>query len=755
MDGIAVHDTEGRRRFSRPRISLHGLCHTRRAGVLGRHLAPSRPMADRPEITVADLEQRLQGRYGADERLAIARALEETRALHSTAALPRALDVTTLLLDLRLDAATITAGILQAGVAATRDPDALAQAYGPEVRGLLDGVGRLEQIQWDHLEREATENLRKMFLAMASDVRVVLIALARRVHDLRCLDERGQAERARLARETLDVFAPLANRLGIWQLKWELEDLAFREQEPETYRELGKLLAEKRAARRASIDEVMRVLEQTLAEAEIPAEIMGRPKHIYSIYKKMRRKGIGFDEIYDVSAVRVLVEELGQCYAVLGLVHGLWSPIPGEFDDYVAKPKPNFYRSLHTAVVGPGGRNLEVQIRTREMHEQSEYGIAAHWRYKEGAKSAARRFDEKINWLRQLMEWQKEVTDPADLAESLKTDVFSEQIFVFTPTDEVIDLPQGATPLDFAYRIHTAVGHRCRGAKVAGQIVPLDHELQTGDRVEIITAKHGKPSRDWLNPHLGYVKTASARAKIRQWFRQQERDTSIAQGRELVDRELRRLGVEIAIDQVAQLCGFDDTAEFLARLGFGDLSAQSVAGRLLEAERERKHAQKPPVPSQKPSKATKPPTTGVSVGDVDDVMSSPAKCCHPVPGDAVIGYITRGRGVVIHRRDCPNVQNHPEPERLMELSWGKKLGEVYPVEIQLVAQDRAGLLRDIADVVSREGVNMRSASADGPGKDGFAVLWATLEIRGSEQLLRVLHRLEKLPYVQAVRRVAK
>ncbi len=715
------------------------------------HASPR--MADRTEITVAELEQRLQGCYADEEQQAIARAVAETEALDSAPALAQALDVATMLLDLRLPAATITAGILQAGVASRSAPEQLEERYDAEVRGLVEGVDRLAQIQWDHLEREASENLRKMFLAMASDIRVVLIALAARVHALRCLDECEPDERLRLARETVDVFAPLANRLGIWQLKWELEDLAFRELHPQTYREIGKLLAEKRAARRASIDEVMRVLAQKLAEAGIPAEIMGRPKHIYSIFKKMQRKGLGFDEIYDVSAVRVLVEELGQCYAVLGLVHGQWSPIQGEFDDYIAKPKSNFYRSLHTAVVGPGGRNLEVQIRTREMHEQSEYGIAAHWRYKEGAKSAARRFDEKINWLRQLMEWQKEVTDPADLAESLKTDVFSEQIFVFTPTDEVIDLPQGATPLDFAYRIHTQVGHRCRGAKVAGQIVPLDHELQTGDRVEIITAKNGKPSRDWLNPHLGYVKSASARAKIRGYFRHQARDTSIAQGRELVDRELKRLGLEMNHDGVAQLCGHDDTSEFLARLGFGDMSIQGVAGRLLEAERERKQAQAP-LPPQKPPKPARADTRGVSVGDVDDVMSSPANCCHPVPGDIVIGYITRGRGVVIHRRDCPNIRNHPEPERLMELSWGSKVGDVYPVQIVLVAQDRAGLLRDVADVVTREGVNMRSAAADGSDKGGNAILRATLEIRGSEQLLRVLSRLERLPYVQSVRRVA-
>ncbi|MCX4241329.1 RelA/SpoT family protein [Paraliomyxa miuraensis] len=718
-------------------------------------------MADRQQLTVSDLHARLRER-GDEERAAIEQALEDTEALHSPAALERALDVAMLLLDLRLDAATVVAGMLHGGVAATAEPGPLEERHGSEVRGLLEGVGRLDTIEWDHLEREASENLRKMFLAMASDVRVVLIALAGRVHDMRWLDDRTPKERHTLARETMDVFAPLANRLGIWQVKWELEDLAFRELEPQTYREVGKLLAEKRAARRAMIDEVMRVLEDELAKADIPADIMGRPKHIYSIYKKMRRKGLTIDEIYDVSAVRVLVEELGQCYAVLGLVHGLWSPIPGEFDDYIAKPKSNFYRSLHTAVVGPGGRNLEVQIRTREMHEQSEYGIAAHWRYKEGGKSASRRFDEKINWLRQLMEWQKEVTDPADLAESLKTDVFSEQVYVFTPTGEVLDLPQGATPIDFAYRIHTQVGHRCRGAKVDGQIVPLDHELHTGERVEIITAKNGKPSRDWLNPHLRYVKSTSARAKIRSYFREQARDTSIAQGREMVEREVKRLGMDATLDSVALLCGHEDTTDFLAKLGFGDLSIQGVAGKLLEAERERKKAESPPVPP----KPARPPRDrvrgGVSVGGVDDVMSSPANCCHPVPGDDVLGYITRGRGVVIHRRDCPNVRNHPEPERLIELDWGHKLGDVYPVELQVVAQDRAGLLRDIADVVSREGVNMRSATTGGSGgrssggssSDGAAVLHTTLDIRSTEQLLRVMSRLEQLPYVRSVRRLA-
>ena len=709
-------------------------------------------MADLREVTAAELKQRLLEVFGDADAKAPCLALEQTAATGDEQSVERALEVATLLLDLRLDAATTTAGILLAGLVHSTEPGPLEEEYGSEVRGLIEGVHRLEEIQWDHLEKEATENLRKMFLAMASDIRVVLIALADRAFLMRRVDEHPTPVRLRRARETMDVFAPLANRLGIWQLKWELEDLAFRQLEPETYRRVGKLLAEKRAARRAAIEEVIGILRSKLAAADIPAELMGRPKHIYSIYKKMQRKGLGFEEIYDVSAVRVLVEELGQCYAVLGLVHGSWEPIAGEFDDYIAKPKSNFYRSLHTAVVGPGGRNLEVQIRTREMHEESEYGIAAHWRYKEGNK-ANRRFDEKINWLRQLMEWQKEVTDPADFAESLKADVFSEQVYVFTPTGEVIDLPTGATPIDFAYRIHTMVGHRCRGAKVGGHIVPLDHQLQTGDRVEIITAKNGRPSRDWINPHLGYTQTA--RTKIRHYFRQQARDTSIAQGRELVDREIKRLGVDgISHDEVAALCGADDTTEFLARLGFGDISTQHVGNRLLESERDRKKSEAPPPPTKAPRSGRK-STTGVSIAGVDDVMSSPAKCCHPVPGDAVIGYVTRGRGLIIHRRDCPNVVNHPEPERLMDLDWGAKVGEAYPVDIRVVAGDRAGLLRDIADVVTREGVNMRSAAAEGQDRDGTVVLIATLDIRESEQLLRVLSRLERLPYVQHVRRVAR
>ncbi|MBC8068461.1 MAG: bifunctional (p)ppGpp synthetase/guanosine-3',5'-bis(diphosphate) 3'-pyrophosphohydrolase, partial [Deltaproteobacteria bacterium] len=529
---------------------------------------------------------------------AIERAVAVVREHSTDEALTRGIAIATILVELRLDDVALQAAVVrpacEAGLASVK----IAEALGPEVAKLVDGVARLEHVRWDHLEQEATENLRKMFLAIASDLRVVMIALAERVHVMRGLDVLPELERRRLARETAEVYAPLANRLGIWQMKWELEDLAFRESQPEVYREIKGLLAGKRTARTSAIDEVIAMLREKLAEAGIVGRVSGRPKHIYSIYKKMQRKQLGYEQIYDVSAVRVIVDRLEDCYAVLGMVHGQWTPIAGEFDDYIARPKGNDYRSLHTAVVGPDGKPLEVQIRTVEMHELSEFGVAAHWRYKEGgAKKGDRRFDAKINWLRQLAMWQREVTDAEgkaeepgeaqELAQAMRNELFSDQVYVFTPNGDVIDLPLGATPIDFAFRIHSEVGHRCRGAKVNGQIVTLDHQLATGDRVEIITAKGGKPSRDWLNPHLRYVRTASARQKIKQFFRQTEREPAIAAGRESVERELKRLGVEgRGVDSVAAMYPkYPTVDDFLAAVGFGDVVGASIVARVLELER--------------------------------------------------------------------------------------------------------------------------------------------------------------------------
>ncbi|HWB80911.1 MAG TPA: bifunctional (p)ppGpp synthetase/guanosine-3',5'-bis(diphosphate) 3'-pyrophosphohydrolase [Nannocystaceae bacterium] len=670
--------------------------------------------------------------------------------------------VARVLVDLRLDDVALQAAIVcEAGVAS----DVIGDRLGKEVAKLVDGVARLEHVRWDHLEQEATENLRKMFLALASDMRVVLIALAERVHVMRGLDERAEPERRKLAHETMEVYAPLANRLGIWQMKWELEDLAFRALSPEVYREIKGLLAGKRTARTAAIDEVTAMLEVKLAESSIAGKVSGRPKHIYSIYKKMQRKKLDYEQIYDVSAVRVIVERLEDCYAVLGMVHGQWTPIAGEFDDYIARPKGNDYRSLHTAVVGPDGKPLEVQIRTVEMHELSEYGVAAHWRYKEGGKKGDRRFDAKINWLRQLAAWQREVTDVEDaghdageLAQALRTELFSDQVYVFTPTGDVIDLPLGATPLDFAYRIHTEVGHRCRGAKVNGQIVTLDHQLATGDRVEIITQKNGKPSRDWINPHLGYVRTASARQKIKQFFRLQEREAAILAGREAVERELDRLGMSSkGVEAVAATYPrYPTLDDFLAAVGFGDVVAASIVARLLEMDRASAPAE--PIATSSPTTSTeslgKPTASRVSIGGVDDVMSHPARCCNPVPGDHVVGYITRGRGLAIHRVDCPNARTDLEPERWMPLEWGAKYGETYPVALQIVADDRAGLLRDIADVVATEGVNMSNTNAVKNARDQSSIITVTLEIRASPQIVRIINKVERMPGTRTVRRVS-
>lgn len=651
----------------------------------------------------------------------------------------RVADTLEVLLGLRLDASALAAAML-CGASHASFPDDVP----PEILGLVEGVQRLRKIQWANLEREASESLRKMFLSMASDLRVVLLALASRVHELRRLKDQSSEHQRALASETMEVYAPLANRLGIWQLKWELEDLAFKWLEPDTFGEIKTLLASKRKQRTESITAVIDLLEHKLADAGIDAKVSGRPKHIYSIFKKMRRKKVGFEEIYDVSAVRVIVSEVAECYAVLGLVHAEWVPIDGEFDDYIAKPKENFYRSLHTAVFGPDQRPLEVQIRTQEMHEYNEFGVAAHWRYKE-AKKADRRFDDKINWVRQLMQWQKGVTDPHDVAHSLKTDIFADQIYVFTPAGEVIDLPIGATPIDFAYRVHTQVGHRCRGAKVGGQIVPLEYNLKTGDQVEIITAKNGGPSRDWLNASEGLVHTAGARQKIRQYFRAQQRDESIASGREIVERELKRLGVDRKVADVADLYDLQ-LDDFLANVGFGDINARSVGQRMLELEPKPEEVK---LPSS--SRAPESVSTSVNVAGVDDVLSRPANCCKPVPGDAVIGYISRGRGIVIHRSDCPNVRGSGEPDRWMELTWGSGQGSRFPVRVELVALDRKGLLRDVAEGVASEGVNLTDTSvrSDDMGAARFDL---TLQVKNNTQLLRVLGKLERLRGVRWVRR---
>ncbi|NLO80741.1 MAG: GTP diphosphokinase [Xanthomonadaceae bacterium] len=624
-----------------------------------------------------------------------------------------ALSVASILADLKLDANTIAAALqhdlLRLGL---YDAETCRQTFGNNVADLLEGLARMEVIRDLH-ERPGTaeqqaEALRKMILAMARDIRVVFITLAERLDDMRQLRNLPPEEQRRIARETQDLYAPLANRLGIWQLKWELEDLSFRYLQPETYKQIARLLAERRVDRENYIAKVKRQLSEALEKAGIRAEIDGRPKHLYSIWKKMQRKGLRFHELFDIRAVRVLVDDVASCYAALGVVHSLWRHIPKEFDDYIATPKKNNYRSLHTAVIGPEGRTLEVQIRTHEMHQQAELGVAAHWRYKEGGVHE-QSFEQKIAWLRQVLEWGQEEAAAEDFVERFKAEIFEDRVYVISPKGDIIDLPKGATPLDFAYYIHSDIGHRCRGAKVNGRIVPLTYELQNGEQVEILTSKEGGPSRDWLNPSLGYLRTSRARAKARSWFRQQDLEKNIAAGRTILERQLHRLGVTDAnLERLAQKSRYGKLDDFLAAIGRNDITgaqiATLVADQLLPAKEESAeeilHAT--PVPARSEGKGD------VSIYGVGDLLTRLAQCCKPAPGDQIVGYITRGQGVSIHRSDCPNLHRlaEEEGERIIEVSWNLGGDKRYPVDIQIEALDRQGLLRDISAVLSNEKINV-------------------------------------------------
>lgn len=692
----------------------------------------------------------------------LTRAYELARAAHdgqtrSTGEpyITHSLSTASILAELYLDEDTIIAGLLHdvpedTGVSL----ETIQKEFGDEVAKRVDGVTKLSQLRLG-MEQTEAESLRKMFIAMAEEIRVVLIKLADRLHNMRTLYALPPDRQKKIARETMEIFAPLANRLGIYNLRRELEDLALKYLEPEKYAEIETLLAEDRDDSQAYIMQAITILRERLAQENItPVEISGRPKHIYSIYKKMQRKQRDFSQIHDIRAVRVIVDSVRDCYVVLGIVHSLWMPLPNEFDDFIAKPKENLYQSLHTAVIGPAGKPLEVQIRTAEMHQIAEYGIAAHWRYKEPGTRRDAVFESKINWLRQLLDWRKEIADATVFVDSVKTDVFQDQVYVFTPKGDIIEMATGATPIDFAYHIHTEIGHRCRGAKVNGRIVPLDYHLRTGDRVEILTAKKGAPSRDWLNPSLGLVHTARAREKIRQWFRHQARTEAIAEGRVILEKELRRLGLlePRNLDDLAKFFNYKNADDFLEALGHEDLSIATVSVKLLEAERAKSEpAAEAPPPAPVLPKA---PETSVTVGGMGNLLQRLARCCNPLPGDDVIGFITRGRGITIHRRDCRNVLNMDTgQERLIAIQWQQTKQAVYPVLVQIKAFDRAGLVHDISGVVVAEGVNMSSANVVTGHQDHLAIITATLEIASADQLTRILNKIDRLPNVIEARRV--
>jgi GTP diphosphokinase / guanosine-3',5'-bis(diphosphate) 3'-diphosphatase len=685
------------------------------------------------------------------------RASGEPYVLHCLA-------VSEILTELKVPPVMIVAGLLHDTVEDTNVTlDAIRSKFGKEVADLVDGVTKLTHLPQvtrpdypegskenkdslpiiDAKSRKrdlTTETLRKTLMAMGDDVRVILIKLADRLHNMRTLNHMPEEKRVRIARETMDIFAPLANRLGIWEIKWELEDLSFRYLDPEGYKEIAEKLADKRINREQEIQSIIEELKKILHEGGIKAEITGRPKHIYSIFQKMKKKNEIFEMVRDLRAIRLIVTDIPSCYSALGIIHTHWRPIPNEFDDYIASPKDNFYQSLHTSVIYSDHKPLEVQIRTPEMHENAEYGIAAHWRYKEKGPQNSQ-YESRINWLRKIMEWRQDVDDAQDFVDGMKSDVFEDRVFIFTPRGDIIDMPAGSTPIDFAYNVHTEVGNRCRGAKVNGKLVSLDYQLKTGDQVEILAAKHGGPSRDWLNPHLNLVKTQRARSKIRQWFKIQDRDLNISQGKTLLEKEFHRLGLSnIKFEDLKKSFEFKELDDFFESIGNGDLSLRRIINKLKEAQETNTdplleiHA---PIPEKKDNNAIK-------VLGLKGILSTYAKCCNPVPGDEIVGYITRGRGVTIHRKDCPNILRATDHERIIRVSWGEPQ-QTFPVTIQVRAYDRHGLMGDISSILANENINIRDLHVE--VTESLANITIILDISDISQLSRVLTLIETLPNV--------
>ena len=663
------------------------------------------------------------------------------------------LEIALFLCDLRLDEQTIAASLLHDVVEDCEvSLEDLDSHFGPEIAKLVDGVTKLTQLDSrihdpltaatgsaDDPDSLYAESLRKMLVSMAEDIRVVLIKLADRLHNMRTLGALPPDKQRRIAQETLDIYAPLAHRLGIWEIKWQLEDLAFRYLNEEKYREISRMLAARRAVREAYVAQVSELLRGSLETEGIRADVSGRPKNIYSTYRKIQKyeaQGKQLSEIYDLFALRVLVDKEAECYRVLGMVHQLWHPLPGQIDDYIANPKENMYQALHTTVVCEGGTHLEVQIKTFDHHETAEYGVAAHWRYKEG-NTKDLQFEEKMSGLRQLLEWQRDVTSTAEFIESVKEDIFHDQVFVYTPKGRIVELTAGSTPIDFAYKIHTELGHRCVGAKVNGKLVSLDTPLENGDTVEIMNTKSERgPSLDWLNSNRGYIRSAHARQSIRQWFRRQERGTNIQRGREILRREMRRLNLKFEDSEVLGLFRYEQIDDLLANLGSGGVGEGQLAQKLAEARQEPEH----PLARKRTDLPLSSPTSGIKVLGVGDLLTRMGRCCGPIPGDEIIGFVTRSRGVTVHKRTCPSVLHEDEPERLVRVEWGQAK-ELFPVRVTMLAYDRVGLLRDLTQNVSEEGVNISNViTAQQP--NGTVNLTFNVHTTGLQQLSKLFSKLE-------------
>lgn len=661
--------------------------------------------------------------------------------------------------DMQLDATSVAAALLHdvledCGVTYEQ----LEAKFGKEVASIVDGVSKLDRLNFTSRDEAQVENLRKMFLAMAKDVRVILIKLSDRLHNMRTLKHQGSEAQTRIAQETMDIYAPLAHRLGVSEIKWELEDLSFRVLEPDRYQEMTHTVARRRAERQQITQDLMTQLRERLEAEGIHADISGRAKHFYSIYKKMYRQGKDISQIYDLIAIRVIVDEVKDCYGTLGVIHANWKPLPLRFKDYIATPKPNMYQSLHTTVIGPHGEPFEIQIRTWDMHRTSEFGVAAHWAYKEGRTD--KEFDKKLQWLRSLLEWQQEIRDAREFVESVKVDIFSDQVFVFSPRGHVFSLPAGGTPLDFAFAVHSDIGYRCVGAKINGKIAPLDTALKNGDVVEILTSKQSPgPALDWLK----IVKTASAKNKIRQFFKRERRDDNLARGKEIVRGEIQKTGLDahelLRDDWLTEICkkaNLKDEEELFLLVGIGSLSSSTVVARLREYYEKEKKAAEPPPPIEVERKdwaGYGKASNGIRVKGVSNLVVRFSRCCSPVPGDPVIGFVTRGRGVTVHRMDCPNMDDlAKDPDRLIEVAWEESYSAAHPVEVQVTALDRSGLLADVVSIVADARINMLSSTSKA-GKSKIATIGLVLEIKDAQQLQFVLNRIRKVRDVMTVERV--
>ena len=744
-------------------------------GMTSSHSSSTDPTSVKDPVGIERLIEKVSKYLSQEDVAMIRRAFELAEHAHrhqfrssGEPYITHPVAVAEILADLELDAVTLSAALLHDVVEDTdvTDQEMVAQ-FGPEVAALVDGVTKLERIKFNSKEEAQAENLRKMFMAMAKDIRVILIKLADRMHNMRTLKHQPVEKQVRTATETLEIYAPLAHRLGISRIKWELEDTALRYLNPQQYYRIVNLMAQKRREREQYVHEVIDSLKEKFDELEVKADISGRAKHLYSIYRKMTLYNKQFNEIYDLLAVRVIVESIKDCYAILGVVHTMWKPMPGRFKDYIAMPKANMYQSLHTTVIGPRGEPLEIQIRTWEMHTTAEFGIAAHWLYKESGGSQPKgnatkdaSFQQKLAWFREILEWQQDFKDAQEFMETLKFDLFADEVFVFTPKGDVVQLPAGSVPIDFAYRIHTDVGNRTIGAKINGKIVPLDYKLKTGDIVEVLTSKHSYgPSQDWIK----VVKSSQAKSKIRQWFKREKREENVAKGRELLEKEAKKHGIDTEwlidknLEEVATKFNFPKLDDMLAAVGYGAFSAHQVITRVVEKikrETPKDDAVKLPEVKQEPSKRQKKGKLGVRVKGIDNVLIRFSRCCNPVPGDEIIGFITRGRGVSIHRANCPNLESVEENEenRLIEVEWETDSQVQYSVEIEVSGLDRRGLITEVMMAVSETKTDITAVTGRADKRKNATIL-LTINIRNVDHLHSVVERIKRVRDIYTVRRI--